>query len=282
MARRAEQWRQGNRGERSESTPCLPRAGGGPGSAAPWHPSRATDGSRHDRQPADRPEWRRGRLGGDPFSNPIALLPLDLLSAHFVASSMSKAVEALIQRLTSEAFAAGPRPRALSGRARPGANVVDPQSAGRPGADADGRPVPFESSPRGWSASIMASSSPPIRPSAGPWSCRRCWPRRRLGRRRGRWRAKAAAAPGRAERHAPSPAHQARSGRGARAILVGHPLGPGDGAAGLRDRVRTRTRALSRTNGGSFARAWLPWRPGSATTPTAGPISSGPRPSPSG
>ena len=47
----------------------------------------------------------RGQLGGDPYGNPIALLAFDLLQRLNSGELDEQAVEALIQRLTREAFA---------------------------------------------------------------------------------------------------------------------------------------------------------------------------------
>jgi len=47
----------------------------------------------------------RGRLDGDPYANPIALLALDLEHKLGSGSLAEHATEALIQRLTREAFA---------------------------------------------------------------------------------------------------------------------------------------------------------------------------------
>ena len=80
----------------------------------------------------------RGRLDGDPYANPIALLALDLEQRLGSGALDEHAAEALIQRLTREAFAERAAAlRALSRRARPRAQSRhDPPAARRPGAAA--------------------------------------------------------------------------------------------------------------------------------------------------
>ena len=115
----------------------------------------------------------RGRHDEDPFSNPIALLSLEICQLMSRGELDDKAAEALIQRLTRDAFGArATTARTYLGELDPAANETSIRNllAGL-ARDADGR-CRSRLSAAVCSASIMASSSPPTPPSAGPWICR--------------------------------------------------------------------------------------------------------------
>ena len=225
---------------------------------ARWHPEAAIDDVASAAAARGPQMARAAGYEGDPYANPIALLALDLLQRMDADELDEQAAEALIQRLTREAFAGRAAAAArLSRRARPGAQSRhDPPPARRPGAGTrTERSVPFATSPRGWSASTTASCSPPIRPSAGPWSCRPCWPRAAFGlpRRRdpraaqGSW-------------HGPSsvahrPPAQARPRGGARPVAARHRPGARRSSAHVYEHRASTSRASSiRTNGAGFGR----------------------------
>jgi phosphoenolpyruvate carboxylase len=87
----------------------------------------------------------RGLLEGDPYVNPIALLALDLLQRLTSGALDEPAVEALIQRLTREAFAArAAAARRYLGELDPAGNRESiRQLLLQQARDKDGRPAPF-------------------------------------------------------------------------------------------------------------------------------------------
>ena len=189
----------------------------------------------------------RGRLDGDPYANPIALLALDLEQKLGSGELDEHAAEALIQRLTREAFAArAAAARRYLGELDPARNARASVSCCWPaGTDADGAPLPFAAFAAGGCERVYYGFVFTAHPTFG-----------RTMELQTMLAAAAFGPDGDPQREQilaacrapdPPPAGAARPRRGARPVAAGHPHRSAPIVRrGLRDRLRRRARALSR------------------------------------
>ena len=136
----------------------------------------------------DRARGRARSRRRRPYANPISLLALDIAQRLTHGGLDDRATEALIQRLTREAFLARARTaREYLGELDPARNAERVRRHWR-ASPTTGRAAasPSRPSTAASSASTTASSSPRTRRSAGPWSCSGCSPPPRSRRPRPR------------------------------------------------------------------------------------------------
>ena len=181
----------------------------------------------------------RGRLDHDPYANPIALLSLDILQLLSHGGLDDRATEALIQRLTREAFVArAETARRYLGELDPARNEasIRAQLAGL-AQDEQGQRVPFATFDRRLQRVYYGFVF-----TAHPTFGRTMELQMRLAAAAfGTPAETGGAALDRIETHDAPPAGEARPRRGARAVLDGDPRGAIGGPPGLRTCLRGRT-----------------------------------------